>query len=163
MACNIGGQHSESKLNIHDWGLYFSPLSSYFSGCREEIVVTYTKVNRPGMLYHRQAEPQYFAKSHPKLFRSFQNGGFVKFPCHTVPVRTVHAWRNRTLFVSLVNKAAYVVEDIRNLDCSSPEYYGNPNETFSWSDLRHKIAADRIATAALTFLHTFAYSNFFCV
>ncbi len=162
--CSPGGQQSSTALKIHSWGLYFSPLFYNNGGCREEIVISYTKSDRPAMLYYRPlAEPKYFANTHPQLFKKYQNREFVQFPCQTVPVQKVHVWNNRVLFVSLVNKAARGVEYIRNLDCSAPEHYGNPNAKFSWTELRQRIADDRVPTAALTFLHTLAYSNFFCV
>ncbi len=162
--CSTGGLPAVSTLKLHNWGLYYTPLKYYNAGCEEVIAVAYTKVNRPATLYHRQlAESDFFAKSHPKLFKKHQDGDFVQFPCHTVPVRKVHVWKNRILFVSLISKAAQGFEYIRDFDCDLPDEHGWMDITFSWKQIRQKIARDRVATAALTFLHSLAYSNFFCV
>ncbi len=159
--CSPGGQRSQTTVKIHSWGLHFMPLSY---ACPEEIVITYTKLNRPAMLYHRPyAKLSFFAKSHPKLVEKHRRDQSVKLPCHKVPVRKVHVWKNRAQFVSLVTRTVRGVEYIRNVDCSAPEYYGNPNRRFDWTEVKRRIALDRVPTAALTFLHSLAYSNFFCV
>ncbi len=162
--CSPGGQGFGVHLKLHSWGLYFRPSFQFGYGCPEEIVILYTKMNRPAMLYHRpHVKPSSFAKSHPNLLKKHRSGHFVEFPCHGTPVRKVHVWKNRAQFVSLVTQAIRGVEYIRELDCTGPEHYGNPNERFNWTQVRERIARDRVPTAALTFLHNLAYSNFFCV
>ena len=162
--CSPGGNEFDVLLDIHSWGLYFRPYFWYGNGCPEEIIIPYTKVNRPAVLYHRpHAKPSSFAKSHPNLLKKHRSGHFVKFPCRGRPVRKVHVWKNRAQFVSLLTKTVRGVEYIRDLDCMAPEYYGNPSTRYNWTEVQEKIAQDRVPTAALTFLHNLAYSNFFCV
>ena len=87
----------------------------------------------------------------------------MRWPCHKVPLRRVHVWKNRAKFVSLLKTATQNVKRIREIDCAAPEHYGSHNNTFSWKELREKIEEDRTATAAINFLHGVAFRNFFCV
>lgn len=159
--CSPGGFQLGTELKIKSWGVFFSPLFQFPSACQEEIIFVYTKLNRPAMVYYRPlANPKFFARSHPKLFKKFENQEYVEFPCHRVPVRKLHVWKNRAAFVALLKKATNGVEYIRQLDCSSPEHYWHPNQTFSWTQLQERIRDDRVATAALTYLYNLGYSNF---
>ncbi len=162
--CSPGGQEFDYHLDIHSWGLYYRPYFWNGDGCPEEIVIPYTKVDRPAMLYHRpHAKPSFFAKSHPNLVKRHRSDQSVEFSCDKVLVGKVHVWKNRAQFVSLVTKTVRGVEFIRNVDCMAPEYYGNPSTRYNSTEIQEKVARGRVPTAALTFLHSLPYNNFFCV
>lgn len=162
--CSPGGSQSSSSLTIYNWGMFFSPLFYWEEGCREHIVIAYTKSNVPAMIYHRPlVSPEYFNKSHPALYKKFKNGNGNVLPCNTVPVNKVFVWKNRTLFVKLINSVASGLFSIRAQDCSAPGNYGDPNRKFSWKELGERIKHDRITTSAIAYVHSLAYSNYFCV
>ena len=162
--CSIGGLMTGTTIEIHRWGMYFSPMSTYSDPCPEEIVFVYTKSDRPAVIYYRPfRSAKFFATTHPKLFQKYQGDRYVKFPCHKIAVQKVHVWKNRAWFMSLVKKSMSGLEYIRSHDCLSPESGGDPNRKFGWTQLRRRIAYDRITTAGITFLHNLAYRNFFCV
>ncbi len=162
--CSRGGSQSTSVLKVFRWGLLVSPDFYYAAGCREDIVTSYTRSNAPAMIYHRPpVGPEYFKNSYPGLYAKHLKREFVTWPCNKVPVRNVHVWNNRKLFVSLLTKATRIAEYIRATDCAAPENRGNPFDTFSWAYLRSRIAEDRVVTASINFLHNVAFSNFFCV
>lgn len=105
-----------------------------------------------------------FKTPHPRLHKEYKNGDWnVKFPCETIPVQTIHVYNNRRRFVALIKKAVGSVVHIRTVDCTAREAYGNPNKTFSRTELQERIADDRISTAVLNFLHGVAFRNFFSV
>ncbi len=161
--CSTGGVQFASTLKIHKWGLTVAPLSGH-QECKENIIVLYTKSNRPAMIYHRPfAGPKFFKKSHPALYKKHKSGGYVRWPCHKVPLRRVHVWKNRAKFVSLLKEVLSNVERMRSIDCLGPEHYGSYKDRFSWKQLRRKIADDRVITAVVNYLHGVAFRNYFCV
>ena len=162
--CSPGGQSITRTYNIYKWGLFVSERYAPVL-CRQEIVVAYRKSNMPAMIYYRPyVTPVDIKSTHPVLYRKFRNGDYsTPYPCDKVPVQNVHVWKNRKLFVRLLNNAVRIIAHIRDFDCGAPEVYGDPNDTFTWTELRKRIASDRAPTAAINFLQGVAFSNFFCV
>ncbi len=162
--CGLGGGSYSTSMTIHKWGLTVAPEAQYKAGCKEHITVSYTKSNGPAMIYHRPfTGPEFFKKSHPELYWKSKKGRSVDFPCHKVPLRRIHVWKNRAKFVSLLEIALANIEYMRKKDCGSPEYYGSHKDRLSWEQVRWKIEQDRTETAAINFLHGVAFRNFFCV
>ncbi len=162
--CSPGGQTTTRTYNIYKWGLFVS--DRFFEVvCREEIVVAYRKSNMPAMIYYRPLiRPTDIKSTNPALYRKYKNGDFsTPYPCNKVPVQNVHVWKNRELFMRLLNNAVRIIAHIRDFDCGAPEEYGDPNRTFTWTELRGRIANDRAPTAAINYLQGVAFSNFFCV
>ncbi len=162
--CSPGGASYSTSMTIHKWGLTVAPMAPYRAGCKEHITVSYTRSNRPAMIFHRPFTGiEFFKKSHPELYWKSKSGRSVDFPCNKVPLRRVHVWKNRAKFVSLLKSALRNVEVMREKDCAAPEYYGSHKDRFTWKQLRAKIVDDRAETAAINFLQGIAFRNFFCV
>ncbi len=165
--CSRGGSTSRRSFKFHSWGLQYFPLFGYGFTCQDDFVITYRKLNQPAMIYYRPApKPEDFKTIAPKEYAEFKRDGITSWPCNKIkiPVQKVHVWKQRALFVRLIKQAAEGVQDIRDYDCYAPPGpWHDPKQKFSWTELRKKIAEDRVRTAALNFLHGVAYSNFFCV
>ncbi len=172
--CSNGGGFYQNIVQFYNWGISYTPyffIEEFERGCRADIVVAYTRSNRVQVIYYRPSvKPHFFKHIAPATFKHYQNlkrhvtpPPNTKWPCHKVPVQRVHVWRQRKLFVKLVKLAVKEMTYRRNLDCEDPRYYGRPDAKFSWDRVREKIKRDRIYTAAITFFHGVAYSNYFCV
>ena len=131
------------------------------------------------MLYYRPAPTlKDYRTMAPKEYAEFERGVRPAWPCNKLrlPLKTVHVWRQRALFVKLVNEAIKGITTIRDLNCSEVGYpeggFGRPKISpapvkpvpkFELEVVRRIINRERVSNAALTYLHGIAFSNFFCV
>ncbi len=163
--CDSTGLTIKRSFKLMKWGLSYTPGHKY--SCPAEIVVAYRKKNRPAMIYYRpRTGPEAFRTIAPAEYRKYKNFETPNWPCHKVkvPVQSLHVWRNRKLFVRLITEAIQGIEGIRKQDCAGPnEKYYLFDQKFSWTEVNERARKQWLATTAVTYLSSLAFSNFICV
>lgn len=163
-SCTPEGFSARSKLRIAPWGIVWHPPFVYggFEGpvCPEKIISIFRRSDvTPHIRWSKPRWASTFRKTHPDLFKKYEQKTTVKFPCDDIDVEEISRWGStRGVFKKLVSRMAAGIRMSRDQDCDS-----GSGDAVVIKDINFYLTKHAVATSALNYLSGVAYANFFCL
>lgn len=167
------GGATPQSVRIEPWAvIYRGPFcvpKRGYSGipdvCPTEYISLFCRRNQVPTVYRRLGRSaEYFQKSHPVLYKKWQSNRALKFPCHKIPAEKYLGWGtyHRREYRNVLELMKIGIMEIRDED-TSDKAMKNKNKWFPLKEIQRRITRDRVATAALQYLHGAAFENYNCV